>query len=155
MTMKPVPSGTFSQVVQIRSNQYLPAAPALMPRPLGVKSRVRLPPPHLRVRFCETALPFGPWKPAVYREYNRRSGNHNWTLNKAEHDMLVRLGWKNEGVAWYTSPTGANVYRLYNPRPYHKPKHGRGNGGGEHVYTTSYGEYVSVIRAGWRGEGVA
>ncbi|PLS29654.1 L,D-transpeptidase catalytic domain-containing protein, partial [Bifidobacterium margollesii] len=91
----------------------------------------------------------------VYREYNRRSGNHNWTLNKAEHDMLVRLGWRDEGIAWYTSPTGANVYRLYNPTRYHKPKHGRGNGGGEHVYTTSYGEYLSVIRAGWRGEGVA
>ncbi|PLS30883.1 L,D-transpeptidase catalytic domain-containing protein [Bifidobacterium margollesii] len=91
----------------------------------------------------------------VYREYNRRSGNHNWTLNKREHDMLVRLGWRDEGIAWYTSPTGANVYRLYNPKPYHKPKHGRGNGGGEHVYTTSYGEYLSVIRAGWRGEGVA
>ncbi|MBT1166839.1 InlB B-repeat-containing protein [Bifidobacterium simiarum] len=91
----------------------------------------------------------------VYREYNRRSGNHNWTLNKAEHDMLVRLGWKDEGVAWYTSPTGQNVYRLYNPKPYHKPKNGRGNGGGEHVYTTSYGEYLAVVRAGWRGEGVA
>ncbi|MBT1167183.1 InlB B-repeat-containing protein [Bifidobacterium simiarum] len=91
----------------------------------------------------------------VYREYNRRSGNHNWTLNKAEHDMLVRLGWKDEGIAWYTSPTGQNVYRLYNPKPYHKPKNGRGNGGGEHVYTTSYGEYLAVVRAGWRGEGVA
>ncbi|MBT1167310.1 InlB B-repeat-containing protein [Bifidobacterium simiarum] len=91
----------------------------------------------------------------VYREYNRRSGNHNWTLNKAEHDMLVRLGWRNEGVAWYTSPKGQNVYRLYNPKPYHKPRNGRGNGGGEHVYTTSYGEYLAVIRAGWRGEGIA
>nr|WP_276310766.1 hypothetical protein [Bifidobacterium simiarum] len=26
---------------------------------------------------------------------------------------------------------------------------------GEHVYTMSYGEYVAVQRAGWRGEGVA
>ncbi|PLS32116.1 RCC1 repeat-containing protein [Bifidobacterium margollesii] len=91
----------------------------------------------------------------VYREYNRRSGNHNWTLNKKEHDMLVRLGWRDEGIAWYTSPTGRDVYRLYNPKPYHKPKNGRGNGGGEHVYTTSYGEYRAVVRAGWRGEGVA
>ncbi|PJM76313.1 InlB B-repeat-containing protein [Bifidobacterium simiarum] len=91
----------------------------------------------------------------VYREYNHRSGNHNWTLNKAEHDMLVRLGWKDEGIAWYTSPAGQDVYRLYNPKPYHKPRNGRGNGGGEHVYTTSYGEYLAVVRAGWRGEGVA
>ncbi|WP_165782678.1 InlB B-repeat-containing protein [Bifidobacterium margollesii] len=91
----------------------------------------------------------------VYREYNRRSGNHNWTLNKREHDMLVRLGWRDEGIAWYTSPTGRDVYRLYNPKPYHKPANGRGNGGGEHVYTTSYGEYRAVVKAGWRGEGVA
>ncbi|WP_133124937.1 hypothetical protein [Bifidobacterium margollesii] len=47
------------------------------------------------------------------------------------------------------------VYRLYNPKRYHKMRDGRGNGGGEHVYTTSYGEYLAVIRAGWRGEGVA
>ncbi|WP_165776661.1 InlB B-repeat-containing protein [Bifidobacterium simiarum] len=79
----------------------------------------------------------------VYREYNRRTGNHNWTLNKAEHDMLVRLGWKNEGVAWYSPSSGKNVYRLYN------------RNSGEHVYTMSYGEYVAVQRAGWRGEGVA
>ncbi|WP_341476077.1 InlB B-repeat-containing protein [Bifidobacterium simiarum] len=79
----------------------------------------------------------------VYREYNRRTGNHNWTLNKAEHDMLVRLGWKNEGVAWYAPSSGKNVYRLYN------------RNSGEHVYTMSYGEYVAVQRAGWRGEGVA
>ncbi|PJM75551.1 hypothetical protein CSQ87_03775 [Bifidobacterium simiarum] len=79
----------------------------------------------------------------VYREYNRRTGNHNWTLNKAEHDMLVRLGWKGEGVAWYAPASGKNVYRLYN------------RNSGEHVYTMSYGEYVAVQRAGWRGEGVA
>ncbi|PLS29966.1 glycosyl hydrolase family 25 [Bifidobacterium margollesii] len=80
---------------------------------------------------------------AVYREYNRHDGNHNWTLNKAEHDMLVRLGWKDEGVAWYAPASGRNVYRLYN------------RNSGEHVYTTSYGEYVSVVKAGWRGENVA
>ncbi|MBT1165872.1 InlB B-repeat-containing protein [Bifidobacterium simiarum] len=79
----------------------------------------------------------------VYREYNRRTGNHNWTLNKREHDMLVRLGWKNEGVAWYAPSSGKNVYRLYN------------RNSGEHVYTMSYGEYAAVQRAGWRGEGVA
>ncbi|PLS31315.1 glycosyl hydrolase family 25 [Bifidobacterium margollesii] len=79
----------------------------------------------------------------VYREYNRRTGNHNWTLNKREHDMLVRLGWKNEGVAWYAPSSGKNVYRLYN------------RNSGEHVYTMSYGEYVAVQRAGWRGEGIA
>ncbi|MBT1166499.1 hypothetical protein [Bifidobacterium simiarum] len=67
----------------------------------------------------------------------------NYTTNKAEHDMLVRLGWKGEGVAWYAPASGKNVYRLYN------------RNSGEHVYTMSYGEYVAVQRAGWRGEGVA
>ncbi|WP_423734888.1 hypothetical protein [Bifidobacterium margollesii] len=39
-----------------------------------------------------SSSPNTPGARPVYREYNRRSGNHNWTLNKAEHDMLVRLG---------------------------------------------------------------
>ncbi|WP_165782876.1 InlB B-repeat-containing protein [Bifidobacterium margollesii] len=80
----------------------------------------------------------------VYREYNPHNGTHNWTMNRAEHNMLVRLGWRDEGIGWYVPKNGpVNVYRLYN------------RNSGEHVYTTSYGEYLSVIRAGWRGEGIA
>lgn len=92
----------------------------------------------------------------VFREYNPNNGNHNWTMNRAEHNMLIRAGWRSEKTAWYVDPHApTKVYRLYNPKRYHKMRDGRGNGGGEHVYTTSYGEYLAVIRAGWRGEGVA
>ncbi|MBT1167037.1 Ig-like domain-containing protein [Bifidobacterium simiarum] len=91
----------------------------------------------------------------VYREYNPNSGNHNWTMSLGEHNTLVKLGWRDEGIAWYAPSSGKPVYRLYNPTRYYKPKNGRGNGGGEHVYTMSYGEYVAVQNAGWRGEGIA
>ena len=80
----------------------------------------------------------------VYREYNPHNGCHNWTMNKKEHDHLVKLGWRDEGVAWYVRSDGSvRVYRLYNPHS------------GEHVYTTGLGEYQAVVRAGWHGEGVA
>ncbi|MBT1165574.1 N-acetylmuramoyl-L-alanine amidase [Bifidobacterium simiarum] len=92
----------------------------------------------------------------VFREYNPNNGNHNWTMNRAEHNMLLRAGWRSEKTAWYVDPHGpTNVYRLYNPKRYQKMRDGRGNGGGEHVYTTSYGEYLAVVKAGWHGEGVA
>jgi uncharacterized repeat protein (TIGR02543 family) len=85
----------------------------------------------------------GPLKP-VYREYNPHNGNHNWTLNQTEHKQLVRLGWKDEGTAWYANPNGpVTVYRLYNPHS------------GEHVYTTSAKEYAAVGKAGWHQEGTA
>ncbi|PJM75388.1 InlB B-repeat-containing protein [Bifidobacterium simiarum] len=80
----------------------------------------------------------------VYREYNPHNGTHNWTLNRAEHNMLVRLGWRDEGIGWYAPKNGpSTVWRLYNPHS------------GEHVYTTSHGEYLAVVHAGWRGEGAA
>jgi DNA-directed RNA polymerase sigma subunit (sigma70/sigma32) len=79
-----------------------------------------------------------------YREYNPHNGNHNWTLNPTEHKQLVKLGWKDEGVAWYANPAGpVTVYRLYNPHS------------GEHVYTTSAKEYAAVGKAGWHQEGTA
>ena len=32
---------------------------------------------------------------------NAVTGTHNYTANKAEHDNLVALGWKDEGIGWY------------------------------------------------------
>ncbi len=96
---------------------------------------------------------------AVYREYNPYDGNHNWTANLEEHRKLVRLGWHDEGLAWYAYPAGSKsgetVYRLYNPTPFAANAAGMGNGGGEHVYTTSEEEYQAVGRAGWHKEGAA
>ena len=46
----------------------------------------------------------------LYRQFNpnvnpsaprNNSGSHNYTTSKAEHDRLVAIGWKGEGIAWY------------------------------------------------------
>jgi len=95
----------------------------------------------------------------VYREYNPNDGNHNWTTSLAEHRSLLKRGWRGEKVAWYVyssgSKSGTTVYRLYNPTKFRVGRNGKGNGGGEHVYTTSRAEYDKVGRAGWHKEGVA
>jgi hypothetical protein len=81
----------------------------------------------------------------VYREYNPNNGTHNWTLDVKEHQALVKLGWCNEGIAWYVRDDGqVPVWRLYNPYS------------GEHIYTRSVQEYATLKNnVGWRGEGLA
>lgn len=46
----------------------------------------------------------------LYRQFNpnvnpgasyNNSGSHNYTVNKAENDALVRAGWREEGIGWY------------------------------------------------------
>lgn len=39
----------------------------------------------------------------IYRLYNPNAkvGQHHYTNNKAEKDMLVKVGWHDEGTAWY------------------------------------------------------
>lgn len=79
----------------------------------------------------------------MYRMYNPNSGEHFYTAMKDERNMLVRAGWRYEGVAWvapYSSKTP--VYRLYNPNA------------GDHHYTTSAGERDVLITKGWRSEGI-
>ncbi|WP_404801607.1 hypothetical protein [Bifidobacterium saimiriisciurei] len=95
----------------------------------------------------------------IYRELDRRTGNHNWTASAAEHNHLVRkMGWKNEGIAWYAFPPNANhgvtVYRLYNPTRF-TMRNSKGNGGNEHLYTLSKVEYNKLSHIGWRGENIA
>ena len=41
----------------------------------------------------------------VLREYNpnaKAAGAHNYTINHAENDFLVSVGWLDEGIAWYS-----------------------------------------------------
>ena len=80
---------------------------------------------------------------AMYRLYNPNSGEHFYTAGVSERDVLVRVGWKYEGVAWYAPSTSSTpVYRLYNPY------------GGEHHYTMGASERDALVRVGWRYEGV-
>lgn len=39
----------------------------------------------------------------VYRQYNphAKTGAHNFTTSTSERNHLVKLGWRDEGVAWY------------------------------------------------------
>ena len=35
----------------------------------------------------------------VYRFYNRKTGDHMYTISEAERESLVKAGWKAEGIA--------------------------------------------------------
>ena len=79
----------------------------------------------------------------MQRLYNPHSGEHFYTANEAERDMLVNAGWTYEGSGW-TAPQRSNtpVYRLYNANA------------GDHHYTTSAVERDSLLAAGWADEGI-
>ncbi|PJM75435.1 CAP domain-containing protein [Bifidobacterium simiarum] len=84
---------------------------------------------------------------SVYRVYNRNSGLHHYTTSAAERNMLVHLGWRDEGTSFRTvakgTPGSKLVYREYN----------RHNG--THNWTMSLGEHNMLKRVGWKDEGVA
>ncbi|PCS09570.1 hypothetical protein [Lactococcus lactis] len=83
---------------------------------------------------------------AVYRIYNPNAGDHFYNENKAEVAHLVSLGWRAEGIAFYSSTsTQTPIYRLYNPNATV----------GTHFYTQSSTERDSLVRAGWNYEGKA
>ncbi len=80
----------------------------------------------------------------IYRLYNPNSGEHFYSKSSGERDMLVKAGWKSEGVGWVAPvSSGTPIYRLYN------------RNGGDHHYTTSAGERDLLVKAGWRSEGIA
>lgn len=79
----------------------------------------------------------------VLRLYNRWTGEHLYTTNRAEYDSLGRRGWSGEGVAW-TAPGSSSspVWRLYN------------RWSGDHLLTSSRKEYDALGRLGWNREGI-
>ena len=78
----------------------------------------------------------------MYRLYNPNSGEHLYSADLGERANLVKIGWKDEGVAWIAPTEGQDVYRLYNPNS------------GDHHYTLSSTERDYLVRIGWRYEGV-
>lgn len=66
-------------------------------------------------------------------------GKHHLAL-KDEHDKLVKLGWKSEGMIARSGGEGRPIRRLYNPN------------GGEHIFTTSDKEHNALAAAGWKCE---
>ena len=78
----------------------------------------------------------------MFRLYNPNSGEHFYTVQEMERDVLVSVGWKYEGVGWIApAKSETPVYRLYNEI------------GGEHHYTTSADERDALVAAGWNDEG--
>ncbi|MBP3260758.1 hypothetical protein [Pseudobutyrivibrio sp.] len=81
----------------------------------------------------------------VYRLFNANSGQHFYTANKEEHDILVTKGWNDEGIAWQVRAAASiPVYRLFD-----KSKTG------SHLFTSDAATRDSYIAKGWADEGIA
>lgn len=78
----------------------------------------------------------------MYRLYNPNSGEHFYTANTNERDLLKRVGWNDEGIGWYAPTSGDPVYRVYNPNA------------GDHHYTPHKFERDHLVKVGWRYEGI-
>ncbi len=76
----------------------------------------------------------------IYRLYNPHTGEHFYTSDVYERDVLTANGWKDEGIGWRSSLDGDPVYRLYNPNAL----------GGDHYYTISASEANGLVRQGWK-----
>lgn len=83
-----------------------------------------------------------PGKVAIYRLYNPRNGEHLYTTDANEKNVLYKShGWGYEGIGWYAPDTGTPVYRLYNA------------GLQNHLYTTDTNEVnVLTSRHGWKSD---
>ncbi|CRH90627.1 Uncharacterised protein [Chlamydia trachomatis] len=80
----------------------------------------------------------------VYRLYNPRNGEHLYTTDTNERDVLFfDRGWRYEGDGWVAPDQGTPVYRLYN------------RGLQNHLYTSVLNEVnILISRHGWRQEGI-
>ncbi len=113
----------YNQAAQSTSS-YVAPAPAAKPAPAQVKTD-------------DGSIP-------MYRLYNPNSGEHLYTGDYSETTYLSKIGWKYEGIAWYS---GGNVvmYRAYNPNAKV----------GTHHWTSDWNEMQSISSQGWRLEGAA
>ena len=85
----------------------------------------------------------------TYRMYNPNSGEHFYTKDPEEAELLVQLGWIHESgsdftVVSATEEDAVPVYRLYNP-----------NCGGMHFYTSDVEEAKYLKSIGWNYEGIS
>ena len=81
---------------------------------------------------------------AIFRMYNKNSGEHFYTTNEEEAAHITSIGWLYEGVGW-TAPKRSKspVYRVYNPNS------------GDHLFTLDRIEYRYLVSLGWHDEGIA
>ena len=81
----------------------------------------------------------------MHRLYNKWTGEHFYTANDTEFNVLVTVGWTDEGIGWVAPTEGDEVYRLFNPYVE----------GGDHHYTLDANEYEALQELGWEAEDVA
>lgn len=83
---------------------------------------------------------------SLYRLYNVNSGEHFYTQDGHEKEVLHQAGWHDEGIGFHSdSNETAPVYRLFNPNA---------QDAGSHMYTTSKAEADLLEKQGWRSEGI-
>lgn len=81
---------------------------------------------------------------AVFRLYNKNSGEHFYTTNEEEAALISSVGWLYEGVGWMAPKESKSpVYRVYNPNS------------GDHLYTPDRYEYRYLVSLGWHDEKIA
>ena len=82
---------------------------------------------------------------AMYRLYNKWTGEHFYTCSEEERDEIAKVGWTKEDIGWVSPKESSTpVYRLYNK---YIP-------GGDHHYTPSADERDSLVKVGWIYEGI-
>jgi len=86
----------------------------------------------------------------VYRLYNANGGEHHYTTSKNEHDVLISVGWRDEGIGWYSLKNNSRRFvmlkREYNPNAF----------ANNHNYTVSTFEHTTLVNVHkWRDEGNA
>lgn len=80
----------------------------------------------------------------LHRLCNSYSGEHLFTSDAHERDVLSKIGWTYEGGAWISPSVSNNpIFRLYNPHS------------GNHHFTASRNEYDTLGTIGWICEGLA
>lgn len=82
---------------------------------------------------------------AIYRLFNSRNGDHLYTASTQERDNAIKIGYKFEGIGFFSNASTAYnpVYRFYRPRT------------GEHFYTADQTEANAVKKYGYSPEGTA
>lgn len=82
---------------------------------------------------------------AVFRLYNKVSGEHFYTASLEEKRTLLKNdSWQDESIAWLAPITSNTpVYRLIHPKTL------------ERLYTSDKNEYDILAKRGWKAEGIA
>lgn len=73
----------------------------------------------------------------IYRLHNPATGEHLYTSDKHESDVLSVGGWDYEGIGWQAPQNGQSVYRLYSPVTR------------VHLFTTDVNEVQTLSSQGW------